>query len=257
MLRRLKTDVLRELPDKLESIVYAPLEGEQLRLYAAHEQRLREELTTQRKNRNDRSFDQRKVEVLAELTKLRQLCCDPRLLYENYERGAAKLDAIMELVSSARDAGEKTLVFSQFTSFLDRIAERLDAAGVGYFTITGATPKKRRLALVNAFNADDTPVFLVSLKAGGTGLNLTGASVVVHADPWWNAAAQNQATDRAHRIGQDKVVSVQKVIAKGTIEERIMRLQEAKSDLAEQIVGAGGVSLASLTREDLIDLLQG
>ena len=257
MLRRLKTDVLRELPDKLESIVYAPLEGEQLRLYAAHEQRLREELTAQRKNRNDRSFDQRKVEVLAELTKLRQLCCDPRLLYENYERGAAKLDAIMELVSSARDAGEKTLVFSQFTSFLDRIAERLDAAGVGYFTITGATPKKRRLALVNAFNADDTPVFLVSLKAGGTGLNLTGASVVVHADPWWNAAAQNQATDRAHRIGQDKVVSVQKVIAKGTIEERIMRLQEAKSDLAEQIVGAGGVSLASLTREDLIDLLQG
>ena len=257
MLRRLKTDVLRELPDKLESIVYAPLEGEQQRLYAAHEQRLREELTAQRKNKNDRSFDQRKVEVLAELTKLRQLCCDPRLPYENYEKGAAKLDAIMELVSSARDAGEKTLVFSQFTSFLDRIAERLDAAGVGYFTITGATPKKRRLALVNAFNADDTPVFLVSLKAGGTGLNLTGASVVVHADPWWNAAAQNQATDRAHRIGQDKVVSVQKVIAKGTIEERIMRLQEAKSDLAEQIVGAGGVSLASLTREDLIDLLQG
>ena len=136
MLRRLKTDVLRELPDKLESIVYAPLEGEQLRLYAAHEQRLREELTAQRKNKNDRSFDQRKVEVLAELTKLRQLCCDPGLLYENYEKGAAKLDAIMELVSSARDAGEKTLVFSQFTSFLDRIAERLDAAGVSYFTIT-------------------------------------------------------------------------------------------------------------------------
>ncbi|WP_080797033.1 DEAD/DEAH box helicase [Arabiibacter massiliensis] len=255
MLRRLKTDVLRELPDKLESIVYAPLTGEQLRLYAAHEQRLREELTAQRKNKNDRSFDQRKVEVLAELTKLRQLCCDPRLLYENYDGPAAKLDAIMELVGSARDAGEKTLVFSQFTSFLDRIAERLDAAGAGYYTITGATPKKRRLALVNAFNADGTPVFLVSLKAGGTGLNLTGASVVIHADPWWNAAAQNQATDRAHRIGQDKVVSVQKVIAQGTIEERIVRLQQAKSELAEQIIGAGGISLASLSREDLIDLL--
>ena len=133
----------------------------------------------------------------------------------------------------------------------------LESAITGEDTSMRQTPKKRRLALVNAFNADDTPVFLVSLKAGGTGLNLTGASVVVHADPWWNAAAQNQATDRAHRIGQDKVVSVQKVIAKGTIEERIMRLQEAKSDLAEQIVGAGGVSLASLTREDLIDLLQG
>ena len=163
----------------------------------------------------------------------------------------------MELVSSARDAGEKTLVFSQFTSFLDRIAERLDAAGVGYFTITGATPKKRRLDLVNAFNDDDTPVFLVSLKAGGTGLNLTGASVVVHADPWWNAAAQNQATDRAHRIGQTQVVSVHKVIAKDTVEERILHLQDAKTDLADQVIGAGGVSLASLSQEELLDLLDG
>lgn len=110
---------------------------------------------------------------------------------------------------------------------------------------------------MNAFNEDDTPAFLVSLKAGGTGLNLTGASVVIHADPWWNAAAQDQATDRAHRIGQTKVVSVQKVIAKDTIEERIVRLQEAKSELADRIVGASGISLASLSRDDLIDLLQG
>ncbi len=257
MLRRLKTDVLDELPDKLESVVYAPMEGEQRRLYAAHEQRLREQLTEQRKNKKDRGFDERKVEVLAELTKLRQLCCDPRLLYDDYRSHGAKLDAIMELVESARAGGEKALVFSQFTSFLSLIAERLDAAGVPYCTITGATPKKRRLELVNAFNEDDTPAFLVSLKAGGTGLNLTGASVVIHADPWWNAAAQDQATDRAHRIGQTKVVSVQKVIAKDTIEERIVRLQEAKSELADRIVGASGISLASLSRDDLIDLLQG
>ena len=257
MLRRLKTDVLTDLPDKLESIVYASLEGEQRRLYDAHEQRLREELTAQRKNKNKKDFDKRKVEVLAELTKLRQLCCDPRLLYGNYAGGAAKLDALVELVESAMDAGEKTLVFSQFTSFLARISEQLDARGIPYFTITGATPKKKRLELVDEFNADDTPVFLVSLKAGGTGLNLTGASVVIHADPWWNAAAQNQATDRAHRIGQTRVVSVQRVIAKDTIEERIVRLQEAKSELADQEVGASGVSLASLSREDLIDLLQG
>ncbi len=195
--------------------------------------------------------------MLAELTKLRQLCCDPRLLYDDYRGHGAKLDAIMQLVESARAGGEKALVFSQFTSFLSLIAERLDAAGVPYCAITGATPKKRRLELVNAFNEDDTPVFLVSLKAGGTGLNLTGASVVIHADPWWNAAAQDQATDRAHRIGQTKVVSVQKVIAKGTVEERIMRLQEAKSELADRIVAASGISLASLSRDDLIDLLQG
>ena len=256
MLRRLKTAVLSDLPDKLESVVYAPLEGEQQRLYAAHEQRLREELTEQRENKNNRDFDKRKVEILAELTKLRQLCCDPRLLYDNFSGRAAKLDAIVELVESAMDAGEKTLVFSQFTSFLSFIAERLDAAGVPYYTITGATPKKQRLTLVNTFNDDDTPVFLVSLKAGGTGLNLTGASVVIHADPWWNAAAQNQATDRAHRIGQTRVVSVQRVIAKDTIEERIVRLQQAKSELADQIVGASGVSLASLSREDLLDLLR-
>ena len=155
MLRRLKTDVLRELPDKLESIVYAPLEGEQLRLYAAHEQRLREELTAQRKNKNDRSFDQRKVEVLAELTKLRQLCCDPRLLYENYERARPSSMPSWSSCPPHGTPARKRSCSPQFTSFLDRIAERLDAAGVGYFTITGATPKKRRLALVNAFNADD------------------------------------------------------------------------------------------------------
>ena len=257
MLRRLKADVLRDLPDKLESVVYTPLEGEQQRLYAAHEQQLRDALTLQKNNRNNKQFNERKVEILAELTKLRQLCCDPRLLYDNYSGHAAKLDAIAELVESAMDAGEKTLVFSQFTSFLALIANQLDTRGVPYYTITGATPKKHRLDLVNAFNEDDTPVFLVSLKAGGTGLNLTGASVVVHADPWWNAAAQSQATDRAHRIGQTQVVSVHKVIAKGTVEERILHLQNAKNELADQVIGTGGVSLASLSQEDLLDLLEG
>lgn len=257
MLRRLKADVLSDLPDKLESVVYTPMTDEQQRLYAASEQQLRDALTEQKNNRHNKDYDKRKVEILAELTKLRQLCCDPRLLYENYAGGAAKLDAIMELVESAMDAGEKTLVFSQFTSFLTLIAEQLDKREIRYYSITGATPKRQRLNLVDAFNEDDTPVFLVSLKAGGTGLNLTGASVVVHADPWWNAAAQNQATDRAHRIGQTKVVNVCKVIAKDTIEERILHLQEAKSDLANQVIGAGGISLAALSREDLIDLLQG
>ena len=261
ILRRCKEDVLPDLPEKLESVVYVPLAGEQRRLYAAHEQKLRTELALQKKENKKRNFGGgdpgfNKVEVLAELTKLRQICCDPALLYENYRSSAAKMAALMELVEQSRDAGKKMLVFSQFTSFLSRIADELDARSVPYYTITGQTSKKKRLDLVNAFNEDDTPMFLVSLKAGGTGLNLIGAQVVAHADPWWNAAAQNQATDRAHRIGQTSTVQVYRIIAKGTIEERILNLQEAKTELAEQVIGgAEGVRLSSLTREDLISLL--
>ena len=263
LLRRRKADVLTDLPDKLESVVYAPMEGQQLKLYRAHEQRLREELTRQRRERKQRQAKRdagehvSSVEVLAELMQLRQLCCDPRLLFEDYRGHGAKLDTIMELVASAMEGGEKALIFSQFTSFLNLISQRLDEAGVAFYTITGQTPKKDRVELVNEFNGNDVPVFLVSLKAGGTGLNLTGASVVIHADPWWNAAAQQQATDRAHRIGQTRVVSVQKVIAKGTIEERILHLQEEKSKLADQVIGSSGISLASLSADELMDLLEG
>ena len=251
VLRRLKSEVLTDLPEKSETVVLARLEGEQRRLYDAHEQELRLSLTDQ----DDAAFTSGKLAVLAELMRLRQICCDPGLLYEDYKGPSAKLDAIMDLIQAARDSGQKSLVFSQFTSYLDLIVARLDAAGVPYFRIVGATPKQTRLDLVNRFNADDTPVFLVSLKAGGTGLNLTGASVVIHADPWWNAAAQNQATDRAHRIGQTRSVSVYKVIAKGTIEERIVQLQAAKSDLADSVMGVENASIASLTKQDLIDLL--
>ncbi|MFR5828011.1 MAG: DEAD/DEAH box helicase [Adlercreutzia equolifaciens] len=154
------------------------------------------------------------------------------------------------------EAGRKVLVFSQFTSYLDVLSAELDRRGIGHFAITGATPKRERVRLVNEFNANETPVFLVSLKAGGTGLNLTGASVVVHADPWWNAAATDQATDRAHRIGQNREVDVYKVVAKGTIEERIVALQEAKRDLADSVIAAtAGEALAGLTRERLAELL--
>ena len=261
VLRRMKSEVLPDLPEKMESAVFVPLAGEQRRLYAAHEQRLRVELGEQKKRSAKRGYathtdDISKVEVLAELTKLRQICCDPALLYENYRGAAAKTEAIMELISQAMESGQKTLVFSQFTSYLERIAAELSRANVSFYRITGATPAGKRLESVNAFNADDVPVFLVSLKAGGTGLNLIGASVVIHADPWWNAAAQNQATDRAHRIGQNRAVSVYRVIAKNSIEERILLLQDAKVELADQIIGSSGsISLAQLTRQDLIELL--
>ncbi|WP_350455419.1 DEAD/DEAH box helicase [Slackia heliotrinireducens] len=254
ILRRLKKDVLTDLPEKLESVIYAHLEGKQLELYRAHEQMLRQKIASQ--TDEDMKDGTQKIEVLAELMHLRQICCDPHLMTSRYNGPAAKLDALSDLIGSCMDAGQKMLVFSQFKSFLDIIADRLDEQRIAHFAITGDTPSAKRLELVERFNADDTPVFLISLKAGGTGLNLTGASVVIHADPWWNAAAQNQATDRAHRIGQTHVVSVHKIIAKDTIEERIMALQDAKRDLAEQIIGATeGSSLATLTKEELLDLL--
>ncbi|WP_278814168.1 SNF2-related protein [Bifidobacterium pullorum] len=269
ILRRLKTDVLGDLPDKIENVITVQLEGEQRRLYAALEQRLRASINKTR----DVDFRNDKIQVLAQLTRLRQVCCDPRLVYENAGQvgvpgdgkrrasSSAKLDAIQELVESCRDAGRKVLIFSQFTSYLDLIAERLRSIGVAYDTITGATPKRRRVELVDSFNTDDTPVFLISLKAGNTGLNLTGACVVIHADPWWNAAAQNQATDRAHRIGQTQDVNVYQIVAKDTIEERILNLQQSKTDLASRFVDEASSStggfVAALTREDLLALLGG
>lgn len=252
ILRRLKSQVLTDLPEKMESVVVARLEGEQRRLYDANEQRLRQQVA----EGGDEQFATGKLQVLAQLTRLRQLCCDPSLVYEDYAGPSSKLDAIAGLVDTVLDSGQKLLLFSQFTSYLDLVEARLDKRGVKYYRIDGSTPKQRRLALVKRFNADQVPVFLISLKAGGTGLNLTGASVVIHADPWWNAAAQNQATDRAHRIGQTRDVMVYKVIAKDTIEERILKLQEAKSDLADQVVGGETTSLSSLTREDLLGLLE-
>ena len=264
LLRRCKADVLTDLPAKFESIRYVPLDREQRRLYDGAEQRLREDLNAQKRqnasraNRRGHIPDAEKsaVEVLAELTRLRQIALDPALVFENYKGGAEKLGAIMELVDEAMEAGRKVLVFSQFTSYLDVLSAELDRRGIGHFAITGATPKRERVRLVNEFNANETPVFLVSLKAGGTGLNLTGASVVVHADPWWNAAATDQATDRAHRIGQNREVDVYKVVAKGTIEERIVALQEAKRDLADSVIAAtAGEALAGLTRERLAELL--
>lgn len=251
--RRLKRDVLTDLPDKFETVVTVRLQGEQRKLYAAHEQRLRASLNSV----EDADFDTNRIRILAELTLLREICCAPKLVYEDANGASAKLDAIDDLVASCMDAGKKVLVFSQFTSFLDLIGDRFTAHGVPFYTITGETPKRKRVDLVNQFNMDDVPVFLISLKAGNTGLNLTGASVVIHADPWWNAAAQSQATDRAHRIGQTQDVNVYQIVAQHTIEERILRLQKEKSALARQFTdGAANGSIGSLTKDDLLGLLQ-
>ena len=259
ILRRLKSQVLTDLPEKIENVISVPLQGRQRKLYAALEQELRATLNKER----DQEYEVGKIQVLAQLTRLREVCCDPRLVYQDQGRDrrgdSAKLDAIEDLVVSCQDAGRKMLIFSQFTSYLDLIAQRLRRLDVSYDLITGATSKKRRLELVEQFNRDATPVFLISLKAGNTGLNLTGACVVVHADPWWNAAAQEQANDRAHRIGQTQDVNVYQVVAKDTIEERILNLQHSKSDLASRFVDSaastGAAGVARLSRKDLLALL--
>lgn len=251
VLRRLKKDVLKDLPDKLEKNMFAKMEGEQKELYQAHVQRIQILLSKQ----TPEEFDKSKIQILAELTRLRQLCCDPALLYENYRSGSAKMDMCVELIKNAIEGDHKVLLFSQFTSMLDRIAQNLKKENISFYMLTGAVPKPERMRMVNAFNQDDVPVFLISLKAGGTGLNLTAADIVIHYDPWWNTAVQNQATDRAHRIGQKNTVLVYKLIAKDTIEENIVKLQEQKQELADEILGGENLQKTTMNREELIELL--
>lgn len=251
VLRRLKADVLADLPEKTESVVYAQMDAKQKKLYLASQDRL----ALQIQHQEDKDLKKEKLKILAELTKLRQICCDPSLCYEGYDGSSAKLETCMELVSQAIDGGHRVLLFSQFTTMLDIIAKRLASEGLSTLLLTGSTSKESRERLVRRFQAGDGDVFLISLKAGGVGLNLTSADVVIHYDPWWNIAAQDQATDRAHRIGQRRDVSVFKLIVGGTIEERILRMQEAKRDLAESVLAGEGFKSALLTRDDILALL--
>lgn len=251
LLRRCKKDVLTELPDKLEYTVYSKLLGEQKELYHARALLLKQKLESS----GEDEYRREQMQILAELLRLRQLCCDPSLCYEDYEGGSAKLETCMELAANAVSGGHKVLLFSQFTSMLEILEKRFQKEKIAYYKLTGQTGKEERLALVNAFNHDEVPVFLISLKAGGTGLNLTAADVVIHYDPWWNLAAENQATDRAHRIGQSRVVSVFRLIARDTIEEGVLKLQEKKRELSEQVTKEAS-SLAAMGRQELIRLLE-
>lgn len=253
VLRRLKKDVLTDLPDKLEETMVAQLSGEQQKLYDAHVKRMMLMLDKQ----SEAEFKTAKITILAELTKLRQLCCDPGLIYEDYQGASAKLELCVSMIRNAVDGGHKILLFSQFTTMLDRLAARLRKEEIPYHMLTGSTEKEKRAQMAEAFAEDEVPVFLISLKAGGTGLNLTAADIVIHFDPWWNLAVQNQATDRAHRIGQKHVVNVYKLVMKDTIEENILKLQDKKKELADQILNGESLNGSSLTREDLMELLRG
>ena len=251
VLRRRKQDVLKDLPEKLEEVQYAAMDTKQRRLYEAQVTRMKQSL----KKQSDEEFGRKRIEILAQLTRIRQICCDPAMYLENYDGESAKREACMDLLQSAAEGGHKVLVFSQFTTMLELLECDLDQAGLAYYKITGATPKEKRIELVKQFNEDDTPVFLISLKAGGTGLNLTGADIVVHYDPWWNLAVQDQATDRAHRIGQTRKVTVYKLIMKNTIEEKILEMQEKKRKLADDILNSEAAGSSVISREDLLEIL--
>ena len=250
VLRRLKSEVATDLPDKIEEVRVSRFDKKQQLAYDTELSKLKNVL-----NGNE-EYNSSKMIILSEITKLRQICCDPGLIFEDYTGDSAKLETCIDLVKSGIEAGHKILLFSQFTSMLDIIKKRFEEENISSYVITGATNKEKRIKLVNDFNNDDTNVFLISLKAGGTGLNLVGADIVIHYDPWWNFAAQNQATDRAHRIGQKNKVTVYRLIAKGTIEEKIVKLQESKKDLADRVLNfEEGISLANISKEELLELL--
>ena len=253
ILRRLKKDVLKELPDKIETISYAQMETTQRKLYTAELYKFHEQFN---KEVSENGYNKSQIKILAMLTRLRQICCHPSLCFENYKGESAKLDLCMEILMSSIENGHKILIFSQFTSMLKIIEHNLQSSYIDYYKLTGATKSEERLDLANKFNADNTPVFLISLKAGGTGLNLTGADVVIHFDPWWNISAQNQATDRTHRIGQDNKVQVFKLIAKDTIEEKIEKLQQNKKDLADSVIQKGEIIINSLSNDEINSLFQ-
>lgn len=251
ILRRLKSDVLKDLPEKIEEVRYTRFSQQQQLIYDSQVLRMKDMLNSQ----NDDDVRKNKLKILAELTKIRQICCDPSLLFQDYHGESAKRTACMDLIKSAMEGEHRILLFSQFTSMLELLEQDLKDADISYYKITGSTSKKERIELVQKFNTDKTPVFLISLKAGGTGLNLTGADMVIHYDPWWNIAAQNQATDRAHRIGQTKVVSVYKLIVKNSIEEKILQMQKLKKNLADEILTGELGNIGSLSKEELLQLI--
>ena len=254
ILRRMKKDVLKELPDKVERKLIGEMTPQQTKVYRAYFMKSQRDFM---REVSLASPGERRIKILAILTRLRQIACDPALFLESYHGGSGKLDMLEELIEEAIEGGHRLLIFSQFTTMLAHIAERLRRKGLAYFSLDGATPALTRMKLVREFNRGAVPIFLISLKAGGTGLNLTGADMVVHFDPWWNPAVEDQATDRAYRLGQRNNVQVFKLIMKGTVEEKIYELQEKKKSLIDRMIQPGENFLAKLTDEEIRTLFQG
>lgn len=252
ILRRMKQDVLKELPDKTEEKILVDLSEKQKKMYAAYLEHYKGEFHLDEEA--EYALDNNRIRILSALMRLRQICCHPGTFVENYDGDSSKMELLLELVDNARSSGHRMLVFSQFTSMLALIKKELDAKGIPYFCIEGETKIADRNRCVKEFNEGKHDVFLISLKAGGTGLNLTGADMVIHVDPWWNPAVEDQATDRAYRIGQTKHVHVIKLLARGTIEEKIYRLKQKKQQLADSVIEKHDDFLNRLTKQELLDI---
>ena len=251
ILRRLKNDVMSELPDKIEKRYVVEMTKEQKKVYKTYIDDIKNKM-------KEKDLTKDKITIFSYLTKLRQLALDPGILVDGYIGGSGKIDVTVDLINEFINNNHKILLFSQFTSVLDNIKTIFDAEGIEYFYLDGSTKASERVSLVNEFNnSNKVKVFLISLKAGGTGLNLTSADVVIHFDPWWNPAIEDQATDRAHRFGQKNVVEVIKLISKGSIEEKIIKLQESKKEIINEIMNrnyTNGGFLSSLDADEIKEL---
>ncbi|MHC5268680.1 DEAD/DEAH box helicase [Enterococcus sp. LJL98] len=247
VLRRDKTSVLQDLPEKIERNYYSGLTEEQKKVYLAYLQQMRAEVSSM----DSATFRKSRISILAGLTRLRQICCDPHLFLEDYKGSSGKLEQAKDLIETAIKNKRRILLFSQFTGMLSILEETLNQMGISTFYLRGSTPPKHRVEMVNAFNAGEKEVFLISLKAGGTGLNLTGADTVILYDLWWNPAVEEQAAGRAHRMGQKKVVEVWRMIAEGTIEERMEALQQEKRELFQKVIQGNETQLQQLTEDDI------
>ncbi|MEC3429517.1 helicase SNF [Bacillus thuringiensis serovar nigeriensis] len=252
VLRRLKGDVLNELPEKIEHLQSSELLPDQKSLYAAYLAKLREETL---KHLDKDTLRKNKIRILAGLTRLRQICCHPALFVDDYKGSSAKFEQLLEILEECRSTGKRILIFSQFTKMLSIIGRELNRQAIPYFYLDGSTPAQERVKLCNRFNEGEGDLFLISLKAGGTGLNLTGADTVILYDLWWNPAVEQQAADRAYRMGQKNTVQVIKLVAHGTIEEKMHELQESKKNLIAEVIEPGEEKLASITEEEIRDIL--
>ena len=253
ILRRYKKDVIKELPSKIEKKLLVSMSDEQEKVYGIYADYAKKLIE---KKVKDDELSNSKIEILSYITKLRQICLDPSVLINDYIGSSGKIDSLIELLNQGIEEGHKILVFSQFTSVLKNISKKLEYEKIAYSYLDGSIPSEKRIQLIDEFNNGNNSVFLISLKAGGTGLNLTSADIVIHFDPWWNPAVEDQATDRAHRFGQKNIVEVIKLISKNTIEEKIVELQDEKRKLIEKIIDneMDTSKINALSEEDILNL---
>ncbi len=254
ILRRTKKEVLTELPEKTVTVLDNEMKDEQKNIYLSYLFQAKKEVADQIE---ERGYEKSTMKILAALTRLRQICCHPSLFLENYNEGSSKLEQCIEIVEEGISAGHKILIFSSYTSMFKIIQKRLNELNIKYFLLTGSTKVDERIKLVEEFNKnEEIKVFLISLKAGGTGLNLTGADMVIHYDPWWNISTENQATDRAYRIGQKNNVQVYKLITKNSIEEKIYELQQKKSELIDNMLDTKPSFINQFSKEEILALFE-